>query len=79
MTLLIAMDGPWLPDADDVRDCAGLPDLPALGRLLRRSRRLPVVADWRAGVLAALGGDPQTAPAAVAAHAIAEIDPDQPL
>jgi hypothetical protein len=79
MTLLIAMDAPWLPDGDDVRGAAGLPDLPALGRLLRHSRRLPVAADWRAGVLAALGGDPATAPAAVAAHAIAGIAPHQPL
>lgn len=79
MTPLIAMPGPWLPEAIRGRGpavataidagAAGLPPLPALTRLLRRARRLPDASDWRAGVTATLTGEAQFAAAAVAARA----------
>jgi hypothetical protein len=80
MTPLIAMPGPWLPeDADPAQPRSDLPELPALTELLRRSRRLPEVADWRGGVLVALGADSAVAPVAVAAQAAPELPPHAPL
>lgn len=73
MTPLIAMPGPWLPEATPVRDAeapALLPQLPVLTQLLRHARRLDDAADWRAGVLSAAGMDPSLPPIAVAAAAV---------
>lgn len=71
MTPLIAMPGPWLPEAIPGRepDSAILPPLPYLSRLLQRGRRLPDAPDWRAAVLQALGLPSQLPPAVVAARA----------
>lgn len=56
MTALIAI--PRLPEAvEEDRSHAGLPEMPALTRLLRRARPLPAAADWQAGVMRALGLD----------------------
>ncbi len=71
MSLLIAMPGPALPEIEtDVRAMREtLPALPALSAMLARARRLPVAADWRAGVLSALRGSigAEAIPAAVVA------------
>jgi hypothetical protein len=80
MTPLIAMPGPWLPeDPADAGALAGIPELPALTRLLRRARRLPDAGDWRAGVLAALGAGAGVASVSVAARALPELAADVPL
>jgi hypothetical protein len=55
MSLLIAMPGPPEMDVPGAGS-SGLPALPALSSMLARARRLPSAADWRAGVLTALGG-----------------------
>ncbi len=71
MTPLIAMPGPWLPDAAPGReDAEALPPLPSLSALLRRARRLPDAADWRDGVIQALEGGAALPAAAIAARAI---------
>jgi hypothetical protein len=66
MTLLIAM-----PAIAPVA-CETQPELPSLTQLLQGAARLPATADWRSGVLAALGmGATQAAPPAlVAARAL---------
>src|SRR5690606_2166074 len=71
MTPLIAMPGPWLPEAVPGREphAESLPPMPMLTRVLRRGRRLPDAPDWRTGVMAALGLPQHVAPAAVAARA----------
>jgi hypothetical protein len=80
MTPLIAMPAPASLLADSgVRAGAAsaLPELPVLSALLRGATRLPVAADWRHGVLAALAV-PQaagTSPAAMAARAIPGLPP----
>lgn len=68
MTPLIAMPGPWLPEATPGHAPA-TSALPALTAVLRRARRLPDATDWRAGVLGALGAARPLAVAAVAARA----------
>lgn len=69
---MIAMPGPWLPEAAPGREphAEALPAMPALTRLLRRGRRLPDAPDWRAGVMDALCLPAHGAAAAVAAHAV---------
>ena len=71
MTPLIAMPGPWLPEATPghAPAASALPALPVLTAVLRRARRLPDATDWRAGVLGALGAARPVAVAAVAARA----------
>lgn len=65
------MPGPrWAePDAAEAGSDA-LPELPALTRLLRRSKRVADVPDWRSGLLAALGSTSQPPPVAIAARAL---------
>jgi hypothetical protein len=71
MTPLIAMPGPRLPQPGGPgEDTPGPPSLPALTQLARRARRLPDAADWRAGVLAALGAPSDLPAAALAARAV---------
>jgi hypothetical protein len=74
MNALIAMPGPWLPDGtgDSGKAHTELPGMPGLTRLLRRARRLPDAADWRAGAWAALGGG-AVPPVAIAACAVPEL------
>lgn len=71
MTPLIAMPGPWLPEATPghAPAASALPALPVLTAVLRRARRLSDATDWRAGVLGALGAARPVAVAAVAARA----------
>jgi len=81
MTVLIAMPALRLPEAAPGQDArAGAPELPGLTQLLRHGRRSHIAADWRSGVMAALGGAVATvAPVAVAAHAVPHIARDAPV
>jgi len=83
MTPLIAMPGPWLPEADPRRASTAnreaFAPMPTMTRLLHRARRLPGSVDWRAGVLTALGADAALAPATIAACAVPQLEPQTPL
>jgi hypothetical protein len=77
MSLLIALPGPELPESEDATALRhALPGLPVLSALLARARCLPVAADWRAGVVAALCGSAgceRIPAAAIAARAVPAI------
>jgi hypothetical protein len=81
MTPLIAMPAPVHEPAEPGAHGGAtdaLPELPVLSALLQGATRLPVAADWRGGVLAALDlpAPGAIAPAAVAACAIPDLPQD---